>query len=196
MTRLLDLLGSLVGLVIFAPFLVVFALLILLEDGWPIFFVQERIGLHGKGFRMYKLRSMRNRKEEGLQITVGGKDPRILRVGWVIRKYKLDEIPQLWNVFKGDMSLVGPRPEVKKYTDLYTEEQAQVLNVRPGITDFASIEFRNENEILENQPNPEWYYINYVMPKKIVLNQRYILNPSLGNYILILWLTFKKVIKP
>lgn len=193
MTRLIDILASAFALVIFSPILLIFGLLIILEDGWPIIFKQERIGIKAKPFVMFKLRSMRNRKEGGMAITVGNRDPRVLRVGAVIRKYKLDEIPQLWNVFKGDMSLVGPRPEVKRYTDLYNEKQLEVLNVRPGITDFASVSFRNENEILAKQSDPEQYYIDHIMPEKIELNRRYIDNPSLANYFLILWLTLKAI---
>jgi lipopolysaccharide/colanic/teichoic acid biosynthesis glycosyltransferase len=137
---------------------------------------------------------MRNRKTEGLSITVGGRDPRILKVGWFIRKYKIDEIPQLFNVLKGQMSIVGPRPEVKYYTDMYDETQRNVLSVKPGITDYASIEFRNENELLEEAEDPEQYYINRIMPEKIRLNQIFANNPSIRNYFDILFKTVGKII--
>lgn len=194
MTRLIDMLASALALVIFCPILLIFGLLIILEDGWPIIYKQERIGVGAKPFVMFKLRSMRNREEGGMAITIGNLDPRILRVGGIIRKYKIDEIPQFWNVLIGDMSIVGPRPEVKRYTDLYNEKQLEVLKVRPGITDFASVLFRNENEILAKHNDPEKYYINTIMPEKIELNRRYIDNPSLRNYFLVLWLTMKTFI--
>ena len=191
MTRIIDFIASGIVLIVLSPVILIFGLLIILEDGWPIIFKQERIGIGARPFVMYKLRSMRNRKEAGMAITVGNRDPRVLRIGTFMRKSKLDEIPQLWNVFKGEMSLVGPRPEVKRYTDLYTESQSEVLNVRPGITDFASVSFRNENEILAKQNNPEKYYIDHIIPLKIKLNKRYIDNPSLRNYFLVLWLTIR-----
>lgn len=193
MTRLIDVIASALALMIFSPVLLISSFFIILEDGWPIIFKQERVGIGAKFFVLYKLRSMRNRKEVGMTITVGDRDPRVLRVGGVIRKYKIDEIPQFWNVIIGDMSIVGPRPEVKRYTDLYDEKQMEVLNVRPGITDFASVYFRNENKILECQSDPEKYYIEYLMPAKIELNQRYIDNPSLKSYFLVLWLTIKAI---
>lgn len=195
MIRVIDFLAAAVVLIIGAPFLIIFAVFIVLEDGWPIFFKQERVGLNGKPFTMYKLRSMRNRKEGGMQITVGGKDPRVLKIGYPIRKYKLDEIPQLINVLKGDMSLVGPRPEVKRFTDLYNEDQRKVLKVRPGITDFASIEYSNENELLEGVENPEQFYIDELMPKKIELNMIYANDKSLKLYFQIIFKTLSKIIK-
>lgn len=196
MTRLIDILASVLSLIVFSPILLIVGVFIILEDGWPILFKQERMGIGAKPFVIYKLRSMYNRKKEGLSITVGNRDSRVLRVGSFIRKYKLDEIPQLWNVIVGDMSLVGPRPEVQRYTNLYNDKQMEVLKVRPGITDFASVYFRNENEILAKQSDPEQYYIDHIMPLKIKLNNRYINNPSLRNYLLILVLTFISVLRP
>ena len=194
MIRFFDILISVVVLIIFFPVLTVLALFIILEDGLPILYCQSRTGQNGRPFVMYKLRSMRNRKTEGLNITVGGHDPRILKVGWFIRKYKFDEIPQLFNVLKGQMSIVGPRPEVKHYTDMYDETQRKVLSVKPGITDYASIEFRNENELLEKAKNPEHYYINSIMPEKIRLNQIFANNPSIRNYFDVLFKTLEKII--
>jgi lipopolysaccharide/colanic/teichoic acid biosynthesis glycosyltransferase len=134
-----------------------------------------------------------NSDRSGL-LTVGMKDSRITKTGLFIRKYKIDELPQLINVLKGDMSIVGPRPEVKKYVDLYSESQQIVLTVKPGMTDMASIEFSNENEILEKQDDPEKYYIEYIMPEKIELNMQFIINPSIYNYLRIILLTIKKII--
>lgn len=194
MKRFLDILASLLALLIFSPVLLIFGLLIILEDGWPILFKQERIGLGAKPFVMYKLRSMRNRKEGGMAITVGNRDPRVLRVGGIIRKYKLDEIPQLINVLKGEMSLVGPRPEVPKYVAMYNEKQRKVLSIRPGITDLASIAYRNENEILAESDNPEQTYINEVMPNKLDLNLEYVRRRSLVYDLQLILKTLRVVI--
>jgi len=194
MIRFFDILISGVVLILLFPILIVVSLFILVEDGLPVFYSQSRTGRNGSPFVMYKLRSMRNRKTEGLSITVGGRDPRILKVGWFIRKYKIDEIPQLFNVLKGQMSIVGPRPEVKYYTDMYDKTQRNVLSVKPGITDYASIEFRNENELLDEAEDPEQYYINSIMPEKIRLNQIFANNPSIRNYFDILFKTLGKII--
>lgn len=196
MIRLTDIVLSLLVLTVALPVLLLVSVLIIFEDGLPVLYRQERIGKGAVPFNMYKFRSMRNRKEQGMAITVGKKDNRITRVGAFLRHYKIDELPQLFNVLKGDMSIVGPRPEVRRYTDLYTERQRQILEVRPGITDFASIAFRNENEILSGQPDPEKYYVEVIMPRKIELNQAFISNPSFGNYLRIIFLTIKKIIRP
>jgi lipopolysaccharide/colanic/teichoic acid biosynthesis glycosyltransferase len=127
-------------------------------------------------------------------LTVGARDPRITRTGFILRNYKLDEIPQLVNVLKGDMSLVGPRPELRKYVEMYTGEQQIVLTVRPGITDYASIEYIDENELLGQSGNPEKTYIDEVMPAKILLNIKFIEDPSVTNYLKILWLTFRQIL--
>ena len=144
---------------------------------------------------MIKFRSMRqNRESEGL-LTLGREDPRVTRVGQFLRNYKLDEIPQLINVLRGEMSLVGPRPEVRKYVDLYTEEQRKVLELRPGMTDYASIAYIREGEILAKQPDPERYYIEVIMPAKIEANLAYIQNPGLGQYFKVIWLTLRAIWK-
>jgi len=195
MIRLFDIFFSALGLIILFPFFIVFYLLIRLESKGGAFYIQERIGKNGKPFGLYKFRSMRVGSDaEGL-LTVGERDNRITRIGYILRKTKIDELPQLMNVLKGDMSLVGPRPEVKKYTDMYTEEQRKVLCVRPGITDYASIEYVNENELLSKADDPERMYIEKVMPDKIKLNMKYLEHYTIGEYFKIIFLTFKSLVK-
>jgi lipopolysaccharide/colanic/teichoic acid biosynthesis glycosyltransferase len=192
--RLFDILFSAIGLIILSPLFVIIWLLIWMESKGPGLFVQERIGLNGKPFGLYKFRSMRTDSESESLITIGDNDHRITRIGHFIRKYKLDELPQLLNVLKGDMSLVGPRPEVRKYVELYTAEQRKVLNVKPGITDYASIEYVNENELLGNADDPDRVYVEQVMPKKLELNMRYIQDRSLCQYFKIIFLTIKSIV--
>lgn len=194
MIRLFDILFSAIGLIILSPLFVILWLLIWMESKGPGLFVQERIGLNGKPFGLYKFRSMRTDSESESLITIGDNDHRITRIGHFIRKYKLDELPQLLNVLKGDMSLVGPRPEVRKYVELYTPEQRKVLNVKPGITDYASIEYVNENELLGNADDPDRVYVEQVMPKKLELNMRYIQDRSLCQYFKIIFLTIKSIV--
>lgn len=182
MLRFLDILFSFLGLVVLSPLLILLCLWVKFDSVGPIFYIQKRVGLNGKDFNLFKFRSMRVNADKLGLLTVGGRDPRITNSGFYIRKYKMDELPQLFNVFVGDMSLVGPRPEVRKYVDLYNKEQLRVLSVRPGITDEASIAFRNENEILALSKDPEQTYINEIMPEKIKRNQKFISNPSLSNY--------------
>lgn len=193
MTRLLDIIFALFGVIILSPFFILLSLWVKLDSKGPVLYKQKRIGRGGEEFSLLKFRSMHVDADKKGLLTVGGRDPRITRSGFILRKFKLDELPQLFNVLAGDMSLVGPRPEVKKYVDLYTEEQRKVLSVRPGITDMASIEFSNENEILEQQTDPEQYYIDHIMPEKIRLNQQYIQAPTVGNYFRIILLTVKKI---
>ena len=195
MIRLFDIFFSALGLIILFPFFIVFYLLIRIESKGGAFYIQERIGKNGKLFGLYKFRSMRVGSDaEGL-LTVGERDNRITRIGYVLRKTKIDELPQLLNVLKGDMSLVGPRPEVRKYTDMYTDEQRKVLCVRPGITDYASIEYVNENELLSKADDPERMYIEKVMPDKIKLNMKYLEHYTVGEYFKIIFLTFKSLVK-
>ena len=195
MIRLFDIFFSALGMIILFPFFIVFYLLIRLESKGGAFYIQERIGKNGKPFGLYKFRSMRVGSDaEGL-LTVGERDNRITRIGYILRKTKIDELPQLMNVLKGDMSLVGPRPEVRKYTDMYTEEQRKVLCVRPGITDYASIEYVNENELLSKADDPERMYIEKVMPDKIKLNMKYLEHYTIGEYFKIIFLTFKSLVK-
>lgn len=195
MIRFFDLIFSIIGLVILSPLFIVLYLLIRIESKGGGFYSQERIGKNGKPFKLYKFRSMRIGSDKKGLITIGEKDNRITKTGFILRKYKLDELPQLWNVFIGDMSLVGPRPEVKKYTDLYTEEQKQVLHVRPGITDWASIKYVDENKILGESKTPDEAYVNLIMPNKIKLNMVYIQNQTLGEYFKIIFTTFKEIVR-
>ena len=172
--RLFDILASGIGIIILSPVLLIIALRIKTGSDGPVFFKQVRVGKDGKEFEILKFRTMVVDAEKmGRQITVGA-DNRITKVGGFLRKYKLDELPQLFNVFKGDMSLVGPRPEVPRYVKLYTEEQRKVLSVKPGITDLASIRYRDENELLGKAENPDEFYINTIMPDKLALNMEYI----------------------
>lgn len=195
MIRILDILFSLLGLIVLAPVLVLLACIIRASSRGPVFYMQKRVGKNGKDFRLFKFRSMHvNADQKGL-LTVGGKDSRITKVGYFLRKYKLDELPQLFNVLAGDMSVVGPRPEVRKYVDLYNDEQRKVLNVLPGITDYASIAFRNENELLGRSPNPEQLYITEILPKKIELNFSYINDRSMKKYFTIIFQTIVSSVK-
>lgn len=195
MIRFFDIIFSIIGLVILSPIFIVLYLLIRIESKGGGFYSQERIGKNGKPFKLYKFRSMRIGSDKKELITIGEKDNRITKTGFILRKYKLDELPQLWNVFIGDMSLVGPRPEVKKYTDLYTEEQKQVLQVRPGITDWASIKYVDENKILGEAKDPDEAYVNLIMPNKIKLNMVYIQHQTLGEYFKIIFTTFKEIVR-
>lgn len=189
MKRVFDILASGVGLIVLSPLLLFISLWIKADSKGPVFYRQVRVGYRNKDFRIFKFRSMRVGADKGSLITIGGHDRRITRSGYFIRKYKIDELPQLINVFIGDMSLVGPRPEVRKYVELYTKDQMQVLSVRPGITDIASIKYRNENEILGNVENPDEYYIKVIMPHKLQLNIEYISNRNFFSDIKIILLT-------
>ncbi|HCW52374.1 sugar transferase [Clostridium sp. SM-530-WT-3G] len=172
--RLFDIVASGIGIIVLSPLLLIIALRIKTGSDGPVFFKQVRVGKDGKEFEILKFRTMVvNAEKLGRQITVGA-DNRITKVGGFLRKYKLDELPQLFNVFKGDMSLVGPRPEVPRYVAMYTEEQRKVLSVKPGITDLASIRYRDENELLGKAENPDEFYINTIMPDKLALNMEYI----------------------
>lgn len=190
MIRFFDILFSALGLIVLSPLFLVLYLLIRLESRGGGFYSQQRIGRGGKPFRLYKFRSMRVGSDKKGLITVGEHDNRITRTGAFIRKYKLDELPQLWNVLTGDMSLVGPRPEVEKYTSLYTPEQRRVLDVRPGITDWASIEYVDENRILGEASDPDKAYVEQIMPAKIALNMRYINHRTVSEYFRIIFATF------
>ena len=193
--RFFDFVLSLVGLVILAPIFIVLAVWIKIDSMGPVFYKQIRVGQNGKDFGLFKFRSMVVDADKKGLITVGGRDPRITRSGYFIRKYKLDELPQLINVLLGDMSLVGPRPEVRKYVELYTDEQQKVLSVKPGITDYASIEYMDENEILGKSSDPEKTYIEEIMPEKIKYNMKYINNKSLFEYFKIILLTVLKIVR-
>lgn len=176
--RCIDLSLALLGLVFLAPWLVVIALLVRLSSSGPIFYRGMRTGLHGAPFHILKFRTMVENAETLGGTTTGDRDPRITRVGRVLRTYKLDELPQLINVLKGDMSLVGPRPEVAEYTDAYTEEERQILTVRPGITDWASIEF-NDLQAVVGSDRPDDEFREKVLPRKNALRLRYVREQSL-----------------
>ncbi len=194
MKRVLDIFIAFIVLIVFLPIGVIISLFILLESRGGVFYKQERIGLNGKTFGLLKFRSMRPNADKLGQLTVGERDPRVTNTGHFIRKYKLDEFPQFINVLVGDMSIIGPRPEVKKYVDLYTDEQRAILNVKPGITDYASIEYFDESRLLGESENPEETYIQEIMPSKLLLNQKYLANPNVFHDLKIMWLTFKKII--
>ena len=191
--RLFDIVSSGIGLLCLAPVFVVMAIWIKLDSRGPVFYRQTRVGRYGRDFRIFKFRSMRVGSDKGRQITVGERDPRITRFGYFIRRYKIDELPQLINVFLGDMSIVGPRPEVRKYVDLYSEEQRKVFQVRPGITDLASIKYRNENELLSQVDDPDTYYIDVIMPDKLTINLEYIHHQSFMGDIKIIFNTLFKI---
>ena len=194
MKRLFDITASGLGLLVLSPLFLILAVWIKLDSPGPVFYRQVRVGRGNKDFRLFKFRSMRVGSDKKGLITVGGHDPRVTRSGYYIRKYKLDELPQLINVFIGDMSLVGPRPEVRKYVDLYTPEQLHVLDVRPGITDMASIRYRNENELLEQAADPEQFYRDTVMQDKLRINLKYVSDHSFFKDIRIILMTFKAVV--
>jgi putative undecaprenyl-phosphate galactose phosphotransferase len=193
--RFFDFILSLVGLVVLAPIFIVLAIWIKIDSKGPVFYKQVRVGRNGIDFGLFKFRSMVVDADKKGLITVGGRDPRITRSGYFIRKYKLDELPQLINVLLGDMSLVGPRPEVRKYVELYTDEQQKVLSVKPGITDYASIEYMDENEILGKSNDPEKTYIEEIMPEKIKYNMKYIQNKNVSEYFKIIFLTLLKIVR-
>jgi lipopolysaccharide/colanic/teichoic acid biosynthesis glycosyltransferase len=190
--RLFDIFCSIIGIIILSPLFLIIWVVVKLESRGPAFFLQTRVGKNNLDFKLYKFRTMYLNSEARGQLTVGMRDSRITKVGYTLRKYKLDELPQLFNVLIGDMSLVGPRPEVRKYVSFYSDDQMKVLSVRPGITDVASIKFINENELLASSENPEDYYINHIMPQKLALNLEYI-NSNL--FLKDVSLIFKTIIK-
>lgn len=193
MIRFCDILFSFIGLLVLSPLLIIVSLWIVINNPGPVFYRQQRVGKNGRDFGLLKFRSMRVGADKMSLITIGERDPRVTHAGYYIRKYKLDELPQLWNVLIGDMSLVGPRPEVRKYVECYTNEQRKVLSVRPGITDYASIEYIDENILLAQSTNPEQTYISEIIPAKIALNLRYIEHQTIGEYFKIIFLTLWKI---
>ena len=193
--RLLDIVLSLLGLLFLLPIFLILAVWIKFDSQGSIFFRQIRVGKDGRDFRIYKFRTMIVNAEKMGIITIGERDPRITNSGYFLRKYKLDELPQLINVLKGEMSFVGPRPEVRKYVEMYNQEQIKILTVKPGITDYASIEYINEDEILGKSLDPEKTYIEEIMPQKIKYNMKYINNKTVIEYFKIIFLTIIKIIK-
>jgi lipopolysaccharide/colanic/teichoic acid biosynthesis glycosyltransferase len=193
--RTFDIISSLVVLTIGLPFFILIAFLIGIDSKGGVFFIQQRVGKDNRNFGLFKFRTMRSDSEKAGQITVGGKDPRITKIGYFLRKFKLDEFPQLLNVIKGDMSIIGPRPEVRRYVDMYSKEQLKVLSVRPGLSDFASIEYINENELLGKSENPEKTYIEEIIPAKLQLNLKYIEQKSFSTDIKLIFKTIEKILK-
>ena len=186
---------SVLGLIVAGIPMIIIAIAIKLDSKGPVFYRQVRVGYKNKDFRIFKFRSMRVGADKGSLVTIGGHDPRVTRSGYFIRKFKYDELPQLINVFLGDMSLVGPRPEVRHYVDYWTPEQMHVLDVRPGITDPASIKFRNENELMEKAEDPEKYYIEVIMQEKIKLYLEYVEKHSFFYDLGLIFKTFWVIVK-
>ncbi len=194
MKRAFDIVASGIGLILLSPLFLILAVWIKLDSRGPVFYRQVRVGRGNRDFRLFKFRSMRPGSDKKGLITVGGHDPRVTRSGYYIRKYKLDEFPQLINVFLGDMSLVGPRPEVRKYVDMYSPQQMEALSVRPGITSLASIRYRNENEILAKADDPDRCYIEQVMPEKLAIDLEYVKRANLLTDIRLIFSTLREII--
>lgn len=195
MKRIFDILVSVIVLLIFLPFGIIISVLIALGSQGGVFYTQERVGRSEKPFGLYKFRTMRKDADKVGRLTVGMRDKRITKVGYFLRKTKLDEFPQFLNVLKGQMSVVGPRPEVQEYVDHYTKAQLEILSVRPGITDYASLEYFNESKLLGESNDPQKTYIEEIMPAKIKLNRKYLERPTVGHDIQIMWKTFLKIIR-
>ena len=195
MKRLFDMVASGLGLIALSPLFLILSIWIKLDSKGSVFYRQVRVGRNNKDFRIFKFRSMREGADKGSLVTIGGHDPRITRSGYFIRKFKLDELPQLINVFLGDMSLVGPRPEVRHYVNYWTPEQMHVLDVRPGITDPASIKFRNENELMEVAEDPERYYIEVIMQEKLKLYLEYVKDHSFHGDLGLIFKTFWVIVR-
>jgi len=193
MKRAFDIVFALLLLLLLLPLLLVLGCGVAFTSSGGAFFRQVRVGRGGRDFRLLKFRTMRTGSEAKGQLTIGGRDPRVTAVGYWLRKTKLDELPQLWNVLVGDMSVVGPRPEVPKYVALYSPEQRLVLNVRPGITGMASIDYIDENELLAKAADPERAYIKQVMPAKLALDLRYVHEQSFAMDLRIIMSTVKRV---
>jgi len=191
--RLFDIIFSILGIIILSPFLILISIVIVLTSRGGALYRQVRVGKNGKQFKLFKFRSMHKGSDKSGSLTVGMRDSRITAIGFYLRKYKLDELPQLFNVFMGNMSFVGPRPEVPEYVALYDAEQKEVLKVKPGMTDYASIAYSKENELLDKAQNPEELYIKQIMPDKLKLNLRYIQDMSLETDIKLIFKTMKKI---
>ncbi len=194
MKRIFDILFSFCGLFFLLPFFLLISILIVLDSKGGVFYKQIRVGKEKKDFKLLKFRTMKPASDTKGLLTVGNRDNRITKIGYYLRKYKIDEFPQLINVLVGEMSLVGPRPEVRKYTNLYTQSQQKVLSVKPGITDYASIKYIDENRLLGESKNPEKTYIEEIMPKKLELNLKYIDEISIKTDLKIIFKTIGKII--
>lgn len=192
--RIFDLIASLIGIILLLPVYIVLSIMIVMDSRGGIFYKQTRVGKDNKDFKLFKFRTMVTGADRKGLITVGARDSRVTKIGYYLRKYKMDELPQLFNVFLGDMSLVGPRPEVRKYVEMYSPEQMKVLSVKPGITDYASIEYSNENEILAKAVDPDKEYIEVIMPAKLELNLRYIREQGIMTDIKLILKTIQKIV--
>jgi lipopolysaccharide/colanic/teichoic acid biosynthesis glycosyltransferase len=192
--RVLDFILSLIGIILLIPLFLLISFFIVFDSKGGVFYLQERIGLNGKPFMLIKFRTMRKGSDKKGLLTIGEKDSRVTKFGYFLRKHKLDELPQLFNVFIGQMSFVGPRPEVAKYVALYNEKQKLVLSVRPGITDRASILYFSESEKLAKSSDPEKTYIEEIMPVKLKINLEYINNRSVSKDFKLMFSTFFKII--
>ncbi len=193
MIRFFDLFISIIALIILLPFFLLIAIAIKLNSKGNIFYKQKRVGKNNIDFELHKFRTMHNNSDKSGLLTVGRRDNRITSIGYFLRKFKLDELPQLINVVKGEMSIVGPRPEVRKYVSLYTDDQMNVLKVLPGITDYASIKYKDENHLLSMSDDWESLYINEIMPQKIALNQKFLENRTVKNYFKVIFLTIYSI---
>ncbi len=189
-----DLVSSITGIILLFPFLLILWICIQVESSGGGFYRQVRVGKNGIDFRLWKFRTMQTGADKKGLLTIGGRDSRVTRIGFYLRKYKLDELPQLINVLMGDMSIVGPRPEVRKYVEFYSQDQRKVLSLKPGITDYASIEYSNENELLAQSENPEKTYIEEVLPAKLELNQKYLADQGFLTDLKIIFHTIKKIV--
>lgn len=192
--RLFDLVFSFIGLLLLAPILVLIAVLIKLDSKGPILFIQNRVGKNNVDFNIYKFRTMRVKSEKDGLLTLGNNDSRVTKVGYFLRRYKIDEFPQLINIIKGDMSFVGPRPELRYYVNFYKEEDMQIFKVRPGITGLASLKYRNEVELLKSAKDPEKFFIETIIPDKLSFNKAYIKKQSFLFDLKLIGLTIIKVI--
>ncbi len=193
--RLFDIVVALIGLILLSPFFLIIWVIIVIDSKGGALYLQTRVGKQNKDFTLLKFRSMSVSSDKKGLLTIGARDSRITKAGYYLRKYKLDELPQIINVLIGDMSFVGPRPEVRKYVNLYNSEQLKVLEVRPGITDLASIKYINENEVLAQSNNPEELYINEIMPQKLLINIKYIQSRTFSKDLVIIFLTIFKIFR-
>lgn len=194
MKRFLDVTLSVLVLLLLSPLFIIISVIIACESRGGIIYTQIRVGRYNKDFKLLKFRTMYTGADQKGLITVGEHDARITPFGYFLRKSKMDEFPQLINIIKGDMSIVGPRPEVRHYVDMYTEEQMKVLSVRPGLTDYASLVYIDENKLLENQEDPEEFYIHEMMPRKLELNLKYIEQQSLKTDAVLIFKTLRAIV--
>lgn len=192
--RIFDIVFSIIGLIILFPLLLIIAFLIKLDSKGPILFVQARVGKNNRDFNIYKFRTMRMESDKKGLLTLGNNDSRITKIGYFLRRYKIDEFPQLINILKGDMSFVGPRPELRYYVNFYNEDDMKIFQVRPGITGLASLKYRNEVELLKAAENPEEFFITTIIPDKLKYNKEYIKKSNLLFDFKLIWLTIIKVI--